>query len=234
MPVAEAMACGKAVLVSEFGPVLDYCTTENAYLIPAERVNFEEKQVDNTLVTVDYPYWAQPDFASLKALMHHIYENPSEAQEIGRNAAETIHANFTWTHASLEAENLLLNLKERPIFRFYRLHLLSEILSKAFKHFENEHYAASIPLFLEALQVDPYQPSVTYNLGIAYLMTENYQEAVNYLTRSLREGKITADLCYAMATALRHLGDQTTSQEFFSKARELDPSLFDVENITAV
>lgn len=234
LPVAEAMACEKPVLVTEFGAVLDYCTAENAYLLPADISYFEEKQVDDTLVTVDYPYWAKPDREALKALMRHIYENQSEAQERGLKGAQTIHEKWTWTHSVLQAEEQLKLLQQRPVFRFYRMHLLSEVLGQAFQLMEQEDYKAAAPLFLKALQVDPYQPSVTYNLGVCYLMAQDYETAVTYLTRSLREGEITADLCYAMGTALRHLGDQTTSQEFFAKARDLDPELFNVENVGAV
>lgn len=228
LPIAEAMACERSVLVTGYGPTLEYCDETNAYLIPAQEVPFKEKQIDDTLVTVDYPYWAEPDYDSLKALLRHIYENPEEARQKGRKARETVCENLTWRHSLMHLEAQIKQLQTRPVYRFYREQLLAELLGEGFSGIESQDYAQATEKFLRALQVDPYQPSVCYNLGVAYLMQANYEQALEYLTRSLREGEVTADLCYAMGTVLRHLGDYPTSQDFFGKARELDPSLFAV------
>lgn len=228
LPIAEAMACERAVLVTSYGPTLEYCDDGNAYLIPAQEVPFKEKQIDDTLVTVDYPYWAEPDYDALKALLRHIYENPEEARRKARKARATIVENLTWRHSLLQMEAQIEIVKQRPVYRFYREQLLASLLGQAFAAVEAQRYAEAAETFEQALQVDPYQPSVSYNLGVAYLMLERYGEALEALTRSLREGEVTADLCYAMGTVLRHLGDYPTSQEFFAKARELDPSLFAV------
>lgn len=228
LPVAEAMACEKPVLVTDYGACLDYCSPDNAYLLPAQEVPFKEKQIDNSLVTVDYPYWAEPDYEALKALLRHIYENQKEAQEKGRQGRQTIVEQFTWRHAVLKLETQLDEIQQRPVFRIYRQHLVANTLAQAFAQIETEDYRLAVENFQRALQIDPYQPSVAYNLGVAHLMLEEYDKALEALTSSLRDGEITADLCYAMGTVLRHLGDYPTSQEFFAKARELEPSLFDV------
>ncbi|MBF2052471.1 MAG: glycosyltransferase [Candidatus Sericytochromatia bacterium] len=229
LPIAEAMACERAVLVTGFGACLDYCTPENAYLIPAEKVYFEDKRIDQA-VTVDLPYWAEPDMAAFKALLRQVYENPEEARMKARQARQDIQDNWTWSHSFMQMNAAMQRLKQRPVFRFYRTHLLAEILAKAFEAIDAERYAEAIPHFNKALQIDPHQPSVQYNLGVAYLMEQQYEQALEALTISLREGEITGDLCYAMATALRHLGDHKTSQHFLAKARELNPALFEVSN----
>ncbi|PKL80567.1 MAG: hypothetical protein CVV27_00170 [Candidatus Melainabacteria bacterium HGW-Melainabacteria-1] len=228
LPIAEAMACERTVLVTEYGPTLEYCDESNAYFIPAEEVPFKEKQIDSTLVTVDYPYWAEPDYDALKALLRHIYENPEEARQKAVNARETVCERLTWRHSLIQLEDRIEALKSRPVYRFYREQLLAEVLGKAFAAVEAQQYSEAIAGFEQALQVDPYQPSVSYNLGVAHLMLGQHEVALEHLTRSLREGSVTADLCYAMGTVLRHLGDYPTSQEFFGKARELDPGLFAV------
>lgn len=228
LPIAEAMACERSVLVTSYGPTLEYCNDSNAYLIPAQEVPFKEKQIDDTLVTVDYPYWAEPDYESLKALLRHIYENQNEARQKGRVARQTIRENLTWKHSLMQLETQLQQLQERPVYRFFREQMLAELLGEAFANVENQQYEQAITKFQQVLQVDPYQPSVSYNLGVAYLMQADYEHALEHLTQSLREGQVTADLCYAMGTVLRHLGDHPTSQNFFTKARELDPELFAV------
>src|SRR5262249_25267682 len=42
LPIAEAMACGLPVIVTGYGAALDFCTEENAYLLPAQRVRFSQ------------------------------------------------------------------------------------------------------------------------------------------------------------------------------------------------
>ncbi len=228
LPIAEAMACERAVLVTGYGPTLEYCNDNNAYLIPAQEVPFKEKQIDEVLVTVDYPSWAEPDYEALKAMLRHVYENPEEARQKGVRARQDVSENLSWKHSLLRLEEQIAELAERPVYRFYREQLLSDVLGEAFAAVENQQYQVAEKHFLKALQVDPYQPSVSYNLGVAYLMLGKYDKALESLTRSLREGEVTADLCYAMGTALRHLGDYPTSQQFFSKAQALDPNLFAV------
>ncbi|MGV3526581.1 MAG: glycosyltransferase [Candidatus Sericytochromatia bacterium] len=226
LTVAEAMACAKPVLVTGYGPVLEYCSDENAYLIPAQEVAFKEKQIDKVLVTVDYPTWAEPDYEALKALLRHIYENRQEAEAKGQLARQHICEHLTWQHSLLKMEEQIATLRARPVFRLTREQLVGHVLGEAFSAVEAENYATAITLFQKALQMDPYQPSVHYNLGVAYIMSNQHEAALEVLTRSLREGEVTADLCYALGTTLRHLGDYPTSQQFFSKAREIDPAIF--------
>ncbi|PIQ24344.1 hypothetical protein COW36_24135 [bacterium (Candidatus Blackallbacteria) CG17_big_fil_post_rev_8_21_14_2_50_48_46] len=226
LPIAEAMAAEKPVIVTGFGAALDFCTPENAYLIPAERKQFPEKQIDQTLSTVDYPFWGEPNLEALKALLRHVYENRKEAKKKGKEARKTILANFTWKKAASIAEENLKELAEKPIFRYQRTQILGQTLGEAFQLFAQEQYQAAIEKFEYVMRIDPYQPDVAYNLGIAYMMQQQYESALKYLSQSLREGECTADLCYAMGTTLRHLGDYQTAEEFQNKARQLDPSLF--------
>ena len=226
LPIAEAMASELPVIVTGFGAALDFCNDENAYLIPAEKKQFPEKQVDQTLATVDYPFWGEPDLEALKALLRHVYDNRKEAKAKGKKARKTIVGGFSWELAAEIAIANLRALRLRPVFRFQRTQIVGQALGVAFQAFSQQEYPKAIEKFKYALQVDPYQPDVAYNLGVAYMMEQDYPSALTYLSQSLREGECTADLCYAMGTVLRHLGDYETADEFHSKARELDPGLF--------
>lgn len=227
LPIAEAMACEMPVIVTGFGACLDFCNEDNAFLIPAEKMFFEEKKVDD-YTTVDYPYWADPDTDVLSAYLRHVYENPENARGMAEKARQTICENFTWQHAALRMDKQIQEVMKRPVFRIYRDHALGEVLETGFSGIENQNYEVAIAAFEKALQIDPYQPSVLYNLGIAYLMLKAYEKSLSALTRSMREGSVTGDLCYAMGTVLRHLGDQKTSQQFFARAQELSPELFSI------
>ena len=60
LPLAEAMACGLPVVVTGHGAALDFCTAENAYLVPAREAYFAADRVGD-LETVGRPWLAEPD-----------------------------------------------------------------------------------------------------------------------------------------------------------------------------
>ena len=106
LPIAEAMACGKPVVVTRYGAALDFANEHNAFLIPATVVRLAEKRVGD-LETVDYPYWAEPDREAVAAMLRRIYENPDEARRVGARAAQDIADRHTWRHAAEIAERRL-------------------------------------------------------------------------------------------------------------------------------
>jgi Flp pilus assembly protein TadD len=62
LPIIEAMALGLPVIVTGFGPTLDYCTPETAYLVPGRNVPFRQERVGD-METVGAPWWAEPEEA---------------------------------------------------------------------------------------------------------------------------------------------------------------------------
>ncbi len=119
LPIAEAMACGRAVIVTNYGAALDFCDASNAYLVPSSIVWMPEKRVAN-LETVDYPYLAEPSTEHLARLMRRVYERPQEALALGRRAAEHIRKSFTWEKAAEKAMTRLQEIAHRPIRRYNR------------------------------------------------------------------------------------------------------------------
>jgi glycosyltransferase involved in cell wall biosynthesis len=88
LPAAEAMASARPVIVTGFGPVLDYATDETAYLLPYRVVMLGEKRIDR-LETVDTPFLAEPDPDALRRLLRHVYEHPEEACQRGPKHGNT-------------------------------------------------------------------------------------------------------------------------------------------------
>ncbi len=84
LPIAEAMASGLAVVVTNHGAALDFCDETTAFLVPARVRQFRERRV-GSFETVGIPYWAEPDQEALQRLMRHIWElGPgSKATEAG-------------------------------------------------------------------------------------------------------------------------------------------------------
>ncbi len=225
LPVLEAMACETPVIVTEFGAALDFCTPENAFLISAEKSSFDTAQV-GTMATVKTPFLAEPDSDVLQALMRNVYENPENIRGIAQEARRTVQDSFTWHHAVLAFEKELQTLQDNPVFRLHRDEYLEKAVSQGLAAVEAESYRKALEHFDFALKLSPEEPGILYNAGIAHLMLQEYQACVDALSLSIQAGAISGDICYAMGTALRHLGDQKGSQQFFAKAQELDPELF--------
>ncbi len=119
LPIAEAMACGLAVIVTGYGAALDYCNPENAYLIPARIVRFRENRIGD-LETVDDPWLAEPDRAALRELLRAVVDRRDEARARGRAAAAHIREHVTWDRAVDVLEARLGQLWWRPVRRLER------------------------------------------------------------------------------------------------------------------
>ena len=98
LPIAEAMACGVPVIVTGHGAALDYCSAENAFLIPARIVRFREKRIGD-LETVDYPFLAEPDPDALRQLLRLVVDHPDEARTRAAAGLAYVHKRLTWDHA---------------------------------------------------------------------------------------------------------------------------------------
>ncbi len=110
LPIIEAMACAKPVIVTGYSAHLDYVTAQTGYLIRVERL----VDVNDPLFfdpELDFGQWAQPDFEHLKTLMRHVFVNREEALAKGRLAREQIAASWTWNHAAERAWERLKHLR---------------------------------------------------------------------------------------------------------------------------
>jgi tetratricopeptide (TPR) repeat protein len=116
LPIAEAMACGLPVVVTAAGAAMDFCDRDNAYLIPAQRRYFPDRRIGE-LETVDYPWLAEADAATLAAHLRRVFEHPEEARTKGQRGGERIRTRFTWDHAARAAEERLRELRTRPVRR---------------------------------------------------------------------------------------------------------------------
>jgi glycosyltransferase involved in cell wall biosynthesis len=102
LPIAEAMACGLAVIVPRHGACLDYCDDKVAYLVKAREVRLPQPRVGN-IATVERPWWAEVDRAALARAMRRVVDKPGEARAKGRRASARIRSEFTWERAAQAA-----------------------------------------------------------------------------------------------------------------------------------
>ncbi len=117
LPIAEAMAMELPVIVTGHGACLDFCGTDNAYLIPAREVTVPTKQVYG-LETVDNPWWAEPDADEFRRLMRSAVNDPEAGKRKGKAGRARILAGFTWEHAARAMQTRLQELRKKPIRRF--------------------------------------------------------------------------------------------------------------------
>ena len=117
LPIAEAMACELPVIVTGYGAALDFCSPDNAYLVPSRLLRMSEKRIGN-LETTDYPWLAEPDRDALKDIMRHVFNHAEEAKTKGKAARIQIETNFTWDKAAEAAIQRINALSLRPILRF--------------------------------------------------------------------------------------------------------------------
>jgi len=95
MPIAEAMACGKPVIVTAAGPASEFCPSDCGYFIPA---------IESPVPDAPPPFgkfvgewnWFEPDVAALARTMRHVFEHSEEAAARGRNGAKAIRRRHTW------------------------------------------------------------------------------------------------------------------------------------------
>ena len=99
MPILEAIACGKPVIVTGEGPAPEFCSADTGYLIPAREVAITEPPPPLGKFTSEWT-WFEPDVKVLAETMRHVFENRDEAMQRGRSAAERVARTLTWDHVT--------------------------------------------------------------------------------------------------------------------------------------
>src|SRR5262249_44611888 len=112
LPAAEAMACGKPVIVTGYGPALDFCAADRAYLVPVREAFFTDRRVGD-LETVADPWLVEPDVEALTSFLRHVATHAEEARAKGRAGCAFVEPHLTWDHAAAVAESRLLALRGR-------------------------------------------------------------------------------------------------------------------------
>jgi glycosyltransferase involved in cell wall biosynthesis/Tfp pilus assembly protein PilF len=116
LPILEAMARGLPVIVTGYGPTLDFCSSHTAYLLPATPKNFPDNRVGDT-ATDGRPFMVEVDQDSLRWRLRSVYENPHAAREMGERARQAVCRQWTWDHSVEQIHQRLERLVQTPIVR---------------------------------------------------------------------------------------------------------------------
>jgi glycosyltransferase involved in cell wall biosynthesis len=95
MPVAEAMACGKPVIVTAAGPAPEFVPSDLGYFVRASRVAVPEPAPPLGELAGEFT-WFEPDVEELAARMREVYENRDEAARRGAAGGERIRERLGW------------------------------------------------------------------------------------------------------------------------------------------
>ncbi len=196
LPIAEAMACGLAPIVTGYGAALDFCPPGIAWLLPATVEKLPIKQVGQ-LETVDYPWLAEPNFDALVGMLRYAAQHPAEVKERGQKAAQHIRERFTWEHAARVADERLRVVAQRPIRRFVnnvsdqhggkgvteeKINALAPVCEQADRLAQSGKVDQAVQLLLnQGIRVDAADPRPYLTLAEILIRAGRYQDALEVL-----------------------------------------------------
>lgn len=90
MPVLEAIACGRPVIVTRGGPTDDFTNDEVAKYIPATAMNDK----------ISKQNFLYPDDGTLLETMFSIMDDKSFREKAFRQGPDLVSKSFTWKHAA--------------------------------------------------------------------------------------------------------------------------------------
>ncbi len=231
LPIAEAMACGLPVIVTNYGAALDFCDAEVAYLIPAPPKRLPERRIGD-LETVDFPWLAEPDGEALARLMREVYENPEGARTKGRKASQRIRTDFTWERAAEKAMVRLRVLRDRPIRRYQHpptsvpkvLQEVERLKAEGDGKLENGDLEGAIRSYREALRRNPSSWEAALALGAALMKQGALQEAAEQFHQALRLNPSSPDVLNNVGCLFLIAGRVDDAERCFRNALSLDPN----------
>ena len=94
LPIAEAMACGLPVVVTNHGAALDFCDADTAVLIPAV-VGPVPADGGLPASTTGY-WWAEPDADAVRDALRGVAADPVTARALGARGRARVVRDFTW------------------------------------------------------------------------------------------------------------------------------------------
>ncbi len=118
LPVLEAMASGRPVIVTAGGPTNEFVPPAAGWRIPARVSYFADDRVGD-LETVGRPWWLEPDVEALAAILRALAADEGECQRRGA-AARQAALGWTWARTAAAVEDRVRALRNKTPVRFRR------------------------------------------------------------------------------------------------------------------
>lgn len=116
LTVAEGMASGLPVVTTGYGAALDFCSDQEALLVPASEVPLPD---EHTLPPSRTGYfWAEPDLAALRAALRRIATDQVLRQRLGRAGRKAALERLSWDRTAQVAGERLraIAVPDRTVF----------------------------------------------------------------------------------------------------------------------
>jgi len=205
LPIAEALACGKPVIVTGGGSCLDFVEPDMGYFVKCSIEHMKEKQVSN-LETVDYPFWFVPEIEHLQKVMRYVFEHPEAAREKGQKSGELIRLKHSWTRAAKIAEDRFSELSGVRRIESERNDNKSMMLEYAVKLLKENNFADASELFTIVLQ-NYGDNSISYEgLGLVAFQQKRYTDSFEYFKIANRISPEEQDIILNWSEAARRTG----------------------------
>ncbi len=177
LPVAEAMACGKPVIVTGAGACLDFVEPDNAFFIKSNLEKMKEKNVSGML-TVDFPFWFVPDMKHLQSVMRFVYRNQQHARELGVRAGEGIRSDHTWKHSATRASERIIAVATSNTESIWQL------TAAADNYLQVGDMENAAVLYQKMLALFGENGTAYQGLGIAAFQKKQYEESFELFRRA--------------------------------------------------
>lgn len=198
LPIAEAMACGLPVIITQGGAADDFCGDAEGWMIPAERKQIQGGKVGDW-ETVEPAWMLDPDLDALVAALRDAAAHPELRTVRGANARRRIAEGFTWAHATSRALERLRAIVARPVRRQASVvvpvpgpSLPSDDLSLRLLEIESavgrQDFAEADRLSREAIEAHPHEALAWLMRGMVLRGQGKAGKALEALNHALTQG----------------------------------------------
>ncbi len=205
LPIAEALACDKPVIVTGGGSCLDFIDPDMAYFVKCSIETMNQKVVSD-MPTVDFPFWFLPDMEHLQKVMRYVFDNREQAKDRGKKAGEMIRLKHTWARAArVAAERFCL------IGGVFPQNCIDDrqqlMLDCAIKLLKNGSFSDAAELFTLILQTYGDNSMCYEGLGLIAFQQKQFSDSFEYLKIANRISPDVSDILLNWSEVARRLGN---------------------------
>lgn len=229
LPILESMACGTPVIITNGGAALDFCNSENSFLVDAEKTFYKEKRVGE-LETVSHPWLYEVSIEDLKSKMKYVFDNKIEIVDKGNLAFQYVNSNFIWSKSAEKINERIELLSMKPIVRVEREKeqssmLFSKYIDDAFSFIENKKHNDALSSLSLAIDnfVKNNDNQITLNellivKGNLYLATNNLEKAKTTFESALNENPNSSQACQGLGEIFVEVEEYEAGKTMFEWA----------------
>jgi hypothetical protein len=178
MPILEAMACGRPVIIPDSGPGPEFCPPEAGWHVPSRPVFENSCDIGSVGVTPGYPFYCEVEVAQLAQTLRQAATCPAtELQTRGQAAAQAAQA-YGWPQMAAQVHGRLLHLAAQPGPRRDRAQALQQQQAR----WRSEGISSDL------LRLEPHHPGYWSEQALQALAAADQETAQTALWHALQGG----------------------------------------------